>query len=111
MTEMVRAELSLESIRGLAERGGHDTGIGDDEIEGLAGGIERVGAGADALERGEVELDELEPAAIDGGGAHLLGGPLGLVEIANRADDMGAVGGERAGSLDADAGRDAGHQD
>ena len=58
---------------------------------GLAIGEERVGAGAHARERGEIELHQLEPAAICGVGANLCSRGLGLREIARRADDFGAM--------------------
>ena len=48
----------------------HDAGVGDDEIERPAVGDQRVGAGAHALQRGQVELDELKSAAVRGAGAH-----------------------------------------
>ena len=89
---------------------GHHAGIGDDEVERPAVGEQRVGAGAHAGERGEVELDQLDAAAIGGIGAHHGGRGLGLGEIAGGADHLGAVGGQRAGRLDAEPGGDAGHQ-
>ena len=66
----------------------HDAGVGDDEIERLAVGDERVGAGAHARERGEIELDQLEPAAFRRAGANLCGRGLGLAEIPRRADHL-----------------------
>ena len=71
MAEVIGAELGLEPVGGLAERAGHDAGVGDDEVELLAVGEERVGAGAHAGERGQIELDELEAAAVRGAGADL----------------------------------------
>ena len=85
------AELGLEPVGGLAERTGHHAGVGDDEVEAPAVGDEPIGAGAHAGERGEIELDELEPAAICGVGANLCSRGLGLREIARRADDFGAM--------------------
>ncbi len=64
VTEVIRAELGLESIHGLAERRGHDAGIGDDHVERLALGQQAVGGFADALQAGEIELHELERAAV-----------------------------------------------
>ena len=111
MAEMVGAELGLEAVGGAAERGGHHPGIGDDDVERPAVGDEGVGAGAHAGQRGEVELDDLEAAAAGIGRlAHRLGRPLRLVEIAGGADDLGAVGDERARRLDAEPGRDAGDE-
>ena len=52
---------------------GHDAGVGDDQVERLAGGDQGVGAGAHAGQRGEVELDQLQAAAVRGLGADLGG--------------------------------------
>ena len=76
----------------------------------LAVGEERVGAGAHAGERGQIELNELEASAVRGVGADLRGRGLGLGEIARCADHLGSVGGERASRLHAETGRDARHQ-
>ena len=108
---MVGAELGLEAVGGLALGAGHDAGVGDDHVERLAGRDQGVGAGADAGQRGQVELDQLEPAAVGRLGADAVGRALGLVQVARGADHLRAVGGQGAGGLDAEAGRDAGHQD
>ena len=71
---------------------------------------QRVGAGAHACERGEIELDQLEAAAVRRLGADLRRRALRLGEVARGADHLRAVRGERARRLDAQPGRDAGHQ-
>jgi hypothetical protein len=64
MAQVVGAELGLEAVGRRALAAGHDTGVGDDEIERLAGCNERVGAGPDARQRRQIELNEFKPAAI-----------------------------------------------
>ena len=103
MAEVVGPELGLEPVGGLAEWRRHDAGVGDDKIERPAVGEERVGAGAHARERGEIELHDLKFAAVRGGGPDARGRRLGLVEVARRADHLGAVSDERARRLHAEA--------
>jgi hypothetical protein len=95
----------------LPKGAGHDAGVGDHQVEGPAIGDQGVGAGANAGQVGEVELDELQAAAVGRLGADLGGRGLGLLQVAGGADHLGAVGGQGAGGLDAQAGGDAGHQD
>jgi hypothetical protein len=57
-----------------------------------------------AVQRREVELDQLKPAAVDGGSAHACGRRFGLGQIARGAHHIGAVSYERAGRLHAEAG-------
>ena len=64
MAEVVGAELGLEPVGGLALWAGHDAGVGDDKIERLAVVDQRVGADAHAVQRREIKLDQLEPAAL-----------------------------------------------
>ena len=110
MAEMVGPELRLEPVRRLAGWRRHDARIADDEIEGLAAGDKRLGASPHARKRSKIELDQLQAAAIRSVGAHRRGRRFRLGQIARRADHLGAVRRERAGRLDAKAGRHPGHQ-
>ena len=94
----------------LPIRAGHDAGVGDDEIERLAGVDQRVGADAHAVQRRKIQLDQLKSAAVLGGRAHARGRRFGLGQIARGADDFRAVRDERARRLHAETGRHAGHQ-
>lgn len=112
VTEMVGAELGFEAVSSFPEWGGHDTSIGDDDVEGLAVGDELVGCGAGTGERREVELDELEAATVRRGiFADFHRGAFGFLQVAGGADDMRSVGDEGAGGFYAQTGRDAGDQD
>ena len=111
MAQVVGAELGLEAVGGLALRAGHDAGVGDDDIERLAGRHQRVGAGAHAGQRGQVELDQLQAAAVLGGRLRAPSVAALALSVARRADHLGAVRGQRPGRLHAEPGRDAGHQD
>jgi hypothetical protein len=64
MAKMIGSELGLESVSGLAEGAGHHAGVSDDEVERLAAFDQRIGADANAVERSEIELHELELAAV-----------------------------------------------
>ena len=77
---------------------------------GSALGQQRIGAGAHARQRGEVERDKFESAGVRRGGADLPGRSLGFRKIARGADDMGAMRDQSARRLDAEAGGDAGDQ-
>ncbi len=111
VAQVIGAELGLEAVRRLAERRRHDAGVGDDQVERLAGRDQGVGAGAYAGQGRQVELRQLQPAAVRGLGADLGRGGLRLLQVARRADDLGAMGGEGASRLDAEARGHAGHQD
>ena len=112
VAEMIGAELRLEAVGGAAEGSGHDPGVGDDDVEEAALVEQRVGGGANALEVCEIELDELEAATVGRGFlADFSCGVLCLGEVACGADDVGSVGGERTGGLDAESGGDAGDKD
>ena len=88
---MVGAELGLEPVHGASERAGHDAGIGDHQIERLGLRHQRDSAGTHAGERGKVEFDQLEPAAVGHIGANLTGRTLRLGQVARGADDIGAM--------------------
>ena len=108
MAEMVGAELQLEAIGGEAFRRRHHAGIGNDEIEFLALLHQRIGRRPYAAERRQIQLDQLEAAGLFRPDAFRR--PLGLLQIARRPDDMSAMGFQRPRRLDAQASRNAGHQ-
>ncbi len=110
MAEMVGSELRLEPVRSLAEWRRHDAGVANHEIERPAVGDKRVGASPHARQRRKIELDQLKGAAVRGVGAHRRGRPFGLGQIARRAHHFGAMRRERAGRLNPEARRRAGHQ-
>ena len=104
MAEMVGAELGLEPVCGHTLGAGHDPGIGDDDIERLARGVQPVGAGADAVQRCEVELLQREAR-------NMRRCVASLAQISRRTDELGAVSDENPRRLDAEPGRNAGDQD
>jgi len=110
VTEVVGAELGFEAVRGHALGAGHHPGVGDHDVELAPVGDQGVGAGADAGQRGQVQLHQLEAAAVGRLGDDLLGRPPRLLQVAGRPDHLRAMGGEHPRGLDAEPGRDAGHQ-
>ena len=110
MAKMVGAELGFEPVRRLTFRASHHPSVGDHHIERLAGGQKRVGAGAHALEVGEVEPDQLQASAVRRLLPHHGGGRTAFVEIADGADDLRATSGKRPRRLDPEARRRAGDQ-
>jgi hypothetical protein len=104
MAEMIGPELGLEPICGLVERTGHDAGVRDDEVERLAVVDERVGAGADAVQRRKIKVDELKSAAVRAACSEARGGRFGLSQIARGADHVSAMSDEHARRLHAEAG-------
>ena len=110
VAEVIGAELGLEAVGGVPERRAHHAGIGDHDVERPPVGEQGVGAGAHALERGEIQLDQLQPAAVRRLSPDLGRRPLRLGEVARGADHLGAMGRERAGGLHAQAGRHAGDE-
>ena len=112
VAEMIGAELGFEAVGGVAEGGGHDAGVGDEDVERAALCEELAGGGADALEAREVELDDFEGGAgVFGCAADVSGGAGSFVEVAGCADYVRAVGYESAGCLNAEAGGDSGDED
>ncbi len=80
--------------------------------KGLSPCQQGFGTGAHAREIGEVQFNAVEAAAARRRGlAHCRGGGPGLVEIARRADDLGAVRRQRPRRLDAEPRGDARHQE
>jgi hypothetical protein len=90
VTEVVRPELDLESVRRLALGHGHQPGVVEQQVDLRVGRLRRRGELGDRGERPEIELADLERRPrhqrLD-----LLAGGFGLVQVARRDDDMGAV--------------------
>lgn len=64
VAEMIRRQLQLEAVIGAREGGGHHTGIGDDDVEPLIALEQGLPAGAHAGQRGQIQWDRVEPAAV-----------------------------------------------
>src|SRR4029077_2353523 len=93
MTEVVGAELRLKTVHGVPKWRRHDSCIGYDHVESLATRQKFIGAGADALQTGEIERDQLEAAAIRRGVlSHLRGRGCGFLKIPRCSYHMRAVG-------------------
>src|ERR1700740_23559 len=82
MAEVVGAELRLKTVHGVPEWSRHYSCIGYDDVESLPRRQEFVGAGADALQTGQIERDQLEAATIRCGVLlHLRGRGCGFLEV------------------------------
>ena len=110
MSEMIGPELRLEPIGGMPERCPHHASIGDHDIEGPSVGDQRVGAGAHARQRGEIQLHQLQRPPVGRLSPDLGRRPLRLGQVARGADHLGAMSREGAGSLDPQASRYAGDE-
>src|SRR5579872_5336434 len=64
MAEVVGAELRLKTVQRVAKWRGHDSCIGYDHVESLPARQKFVGAGANALQAGQIKRDQLEAATI-----------------------------------------------
>ncbi len=60
MAEVIDAKRGLKTLDGCRLRPCHETGVGYDSVERLAGRQERLGAGANAGKRSEVKLDQFQ---------------------------------------------------
>ena len=109
VTEVVRAELQLEPVRGVLERGGHHAGVVDQQVQPSALGGERGAELADRRQRAEVEHAQRHVRA-GHGVEDLLTGRLAALLATHAEHHRRAGGGERAGGLLAEAGRGPGDQ-
>src|SRR5262249_22828826 len=100
-----------ETVCGLAFRRRHDARVADHYVERLARLDQRIGTGAHAFQRSEIELDEFEALAMRGVLADGLRGALRLVQVPRRADDRRAMRRKRSRRFDTEARRGASHQD
>jgi hypothetical protein len=109
VAQMIGAELRLKTIRRFAKRRGHDAGVGDNDIEGVASCHQLIGAGTHALEIGEVELNELKASTI---GRSVLPDLrrrcFSLSQIPCRSHNLRAV--RRKRSFDSKSGGDTGNK-
>ena len=94
---MIRAELRLKPIHGMAERGSHHSGIGDDYVKGFAFCEQLIGAGPHTLHIGKIQLNQFESSTA---GcrilSHLAGRRFCLLQIPRGAYDVRSMGSERA---------------
>jgi hypothetical protein len=110
VAEVICPELGLEAIGGVPEGRPHHAGIGDHGGEGPPVSDQRVGTGAHTLKRGEIQLHQLQSAAVRRLRPDLGGRPLRLGEVARGADHVGPMDHEGAGRLHTKAGRHAGDE-
>src|ERR1700722_1183433 len=104
MAEGVGAELRLKAVHGVPEWSRHDSCISYDDVESLPARQEFVGAGADALQTGKIERDQLEAATLRRGVLlHLRGRSGGFLKVPRCSCYLGAVGRKCPRRLDADA--------
>jgi hypothetical protein len=84
----------------VAERCGHHSRLGDDNVEGLTFGLQVVSASAYALQAGKIEFNQFEASAMGRGVfARLLGCSFGLVQIPCGTHNGSAVSGKRTRRL------------
>src|SRR6266404_6152855 len=108
MTQVIGSELRFEAVLRLALRTGHHAGICDDRVEGFAAREQLVGRLAHTRERCEIRLDQVDTRAARR--ECFLERTVRLVQIPRRTNDGGAMRGERARSLNAQARGGAGHK-
>jgi hypothetical protein len=93
MAEVVGAELRLKAVHGVPEGSRHYSCIGYDYVESIPARQKLVGAGADALQTGQIERDQVEAATIRRGVlSHLRGRGFGFLNVPRRSDNLRAVG-------------------
>ncbi len=91
MTEMVGADLAFEAVGGPCQRGGHDAGVVDQDVD-LVDPVCELAHRRQIL---QVELTHLDRAGF--GAGHLLGGGLAFAYGADGQDHPGAAAGQLAG--------------
>src|ERR1700688_2336613 len=111
MAEVVGAELRLKAVHGVPEWSRHYSCIGYHDVESLPARHEFVGAGADALQTGQIERDQLEAATIRRGVLlHLRGRGCGFFKVPHCSCHLRAVGRKSPRRLNADARGHAGDE-
>jgi hypothetical protein len=104
MAEVIGAELRLKAVHGVPERSRHDSRISYDHVESLAARQEFAGAGADAIQTGQIERDQLKAATVRCGVfSHLRGCGFGFFKVPRCSCHVGAVGRQSPRRLNADA--------
>jgi hypothetical protein len=107
VTQVIGGHLPLEALRREQERPAHDAGVADQGGEVVVAVEQRRGTVRDAVEIGQVELDQARRA----GPRQVRRGLLALGRVAHRQHDVGAAPDELAGRLEADAAVGAGHDE
>src|SRR6478672_11589144 len=93
MAKVVGAELRLKTVQRVPEGSRHYSSIGYDDVERLPTRQKFVGAGANALQAGQIERDQLEAAAIRPGVfSHLHGRGFGFFKVPRYSCHVRAVG-------------------
>jgi hypothetical protein len=111
VTQVIGAELRLETIPGFAEGCRHDAGIRDDHIKQAAIGEEPVRSGTHALQVREVELDQLKTCAgFLRGLAYFRGCPLRFLHVTRCAHHVGAMRHQRTSRFYTETRRNPRHQ-
>jgi hypothetical protein len=105
VAEVVGGELHLPAFGGAHQRGGHQPGVVDQDVQ-RARPVR--GEGAHGCLVGEVERGD-QDRLVAGAGDDVPGGAVARLFVADGEGDLGAGTGQRAGGLDADAGGPAGH--
>src|SRR5580698_4412798 len=110
VTEMICAELRFKAVYRLAERRGHNAGIGDYHVKEFLFCKQRIGSSACTFEAGEIKFDKLEAtAALCRSLAHFRRCRFSLGQIARRTHNVRAVSGKRPRRLDTEASRNSCH--
>ena len=111
MAEVVGAELRLKTVHGVPKWSGHDSCIGYDHVESLAARQKFIGAGADALQTGQIERDQLETATVRRSVLlYLRGRGCGFLKVPRCSCHLRAVGCKSSRRLNPDACRHAGDE-
>jgi hypothetical protein len=111
MAEVVGAELRFKAVQGVPERSRHDSCIGYDHIESIPAPQQFVGAGADTLQTGQIERDQLEAATILCRlFSHLRRRCFGFRKVPRCSCHLRAVSRQSARRLNTDARRHAGDE-
>lgn len=89
MTEMIAAELPLESIFGFLVGTGHDSSIVDQNIQPVVLFFKGFGKGANAIERRKIERRQKDSS-------HIFGGRFAAFDVATGQYDRGSLFGQLA---------------
>src|SRR5882757_10096755 len=104
MAEVVGAELRLKTVQRVPKWRRHYSCIGYDDVESLPARQKFVGAGANALQTGQIERDQVECATIRRGVLlHLRGRGCGFLKVPHCSCHLRAVGRKSPCRLNADA--------
>ena len=111
MAEVVGAELRLKAVLCLPKWSRHDSRIGYDHVESVSARQKFVGAGANALQTGQIERDQRKAATIRRGvPSHVRGRGFGFLKVPRCSCHLRAVGYKSPRRLNADTCGHAGDQ-